>query len=218
MSASARIVGGQGRPGDRVADGLTGGHWDHVVVSRLRSRMTRSIFPRSPRWESSMKESRRTEPAQSRDEDVPSVDVAEPTGHGFSRPLPSREGSSAAASRGPGASPSRSRPTRSGRSWSSMPWPETRNGRRSYLAKPGCNVVLGMAHRARTMVKRSRILRFLRDDRPPTDGPPSGPSRSASGPPGGRGRSLSAEHAPRGIAGRVPGPDPIEGPDGFQRR
>lgn len=39
---------------------------------------------------------------------------------------------------------------------------------RSYLAKPGCNVALGMAHLARTMAKRSRILRFLRDDRGPT--------------------------------------------------
>jgi hypothetical protein len=39
---------------------------------------------------------------------------------------------------------------------------------RLYLAKPGCNVVLGMAHLARTMAKRSRILRFLRDDRGPT--------------------------------------------------
>ena len=34
----------------------------------------------------------------------------------------------------------------------------------SYLAKPGCNVLLGMAQLARTFVKQSQVLRFLRDD------------------------------------------------------
>ena len=35
----------------------------------------------------------------------------------------------------------------------------------SYLCRPGCNVLLGLAHLSRTMAKRSRILGFLRDDR-----------------------------------------------------
>jgi hypothetical protein len=40
---------------------------------------------------------------------------------------------------------------------------------RAYLSQPGCNVLLGQAQLSRTMVKRSRILRFLRDGHRPVD-------------------------------------------------
>ncbi len=95
---------------------------------------------------------------------------SEPAGHGFSRPLPPRG----------------TRRCSEPRAWKNLE-PFTINPvwvflelqalaldderARSYLARPGCNVGLGMAHRARTMVKRARILRFLRDDRPANDDP-----------------------------------------------
>jgi hypothetical protein len=70
---------------------------------------------------------------------------------------------------------------------------------RLYLAKPGCNVVLGMAHLARTMAKRSRILRLLRDDRGPT-GRPVAFRPWAAGTPG---AILDrAEHSPAGSPAR----------------
>ncbi len=56
---------------------------------------------------------------------------------------------------------------------------------RSYLAKPGCNVDLGTAQLARSMAKRSEILRFLRNDRCPSDG--------------GADRSTAVYRAPRAI-------------------
>lgn len=86
-----------------------------------------------------------------------------PSGPGFSRPTPLRE------------EPRRAGPLGENRSDSIGPgllWllqqlhtlARDDERARSYLAKPGCNVRLGMAHRARMMAKRSCLLRFLRED------------------------------------------------------
>jgi hypothetical protein len=77
---------------------------------------------------------------------------------------------------------------------------------RSYLAKPGCNVALGMAHRARTMVKRSLILRLLLDDRWRNDGASVRPGVSRHGKTDTPGGSLDgAEHPSKGSPARSPG-------------
>jgi hypothetical protein len=47
---------------------------------------------------------------------------------------------------------------------------------RTYLARPGCNILLGQAQLSRTLVKRSRILRFLREGQSAVD-----PFRAAAG-------------------------------------
>jgi hypothetical protein len=77
---------------------------------------------------------------------------------------------------------------------------------RSYLARPGCNVALGVAHRARTRVKRSLILRLLLDDRWRDDGASVRPGVSRHGKTGTPGGSLDrAEHPFEGSPARSPG-------------
>ena len=131
---------------------------------------------------------------------------AEPTGQGFSRPLPSRGGRRGA---GPRAG-RRPEPFTLNPAWAFLELHALARDderARAYLEKPGCNVELGMTHRARTMVKRSRILRFLRDDRPPSDDPVvrSGATRQWAA--GTRGGDDRVRTAPRRIAGGVRGPD-----------
>ena len=127
--------------------------------------------------------------------------LSRPSDHGFSRPASPREIPRPSRLRaGPSAEPFAPDPAWVFLELHALALDHDRA--RSYLAKPGCNVVLGMAHLARTMAKRSRILRCLRDDHGPT-------SRSvafrpwAAGTPGAvRDR---AEHFAEGSPAKFPG-------------
>ena len=87
---------------------------------------------------------------------------SQPAGYGFSRPAPAK-GNRGRPKSSAGRCPEPFAPSRDWLSKELHALAIDDDRARSYLAKPGCNVVLGTAQRARVLFKRFCILSLVRE-------------------------------------------------------